>query len=409
MKIIWFDRLEFLPLVACFVISQITLLIQSNIVFANEVRGFMAGEARVYPEGPLHSGQENHSGSIITSPEYFHEFENRSLFTFNPFYRWDSTDKERTHFDVRDLSFIWLQKDWELRFGVSKVFWGVTESQHLVDIINQTDLVESPDLEEKLGQPMVNLSISRDWGIFDVFVLPYFRERTFPGRGGRLRSSLPIDTDQVAYESGAEEWHTDFAFRYFNSINKLDIGLSHFVGTGREPTILLGLDGNGNPFLFPRYEQINQTGLDALYVIESWILKLEAIYRSGQGPDDFFASTVGLEYTFDGILGTGMDLGFLGEWLYDERGDNATSPFENDITVGVRLAVNDVESTEILAALIQDVGSEARLFFLEASTLLTEHWRVSLEFRAFLNQPADDLLIDLRDDDFFQFELAYYF
>jgi len=409
MKFQRFDRLEFWPFAVCFIVTQLTMSMQLDQVFANEVRGFMAGEARVFPEGPLHSGQDNHSGSVVASPEYFHEFENRNLFTFSPFYRWDSADDERTHFDVRDLSFIWLQKGWELRFGVSKVFWGVVESQHLVDIINQTDLVESPDLEEKLGQPMVNLSISRDWGIFDIFVLPYFRERTFPGRGGRLRSSLPIDTDRATFESTTEEWHTDFAFRYFNSIDKLDIGLSHFVGTGREPTILLGLDGNGRPFLFPRYEQINQTGLDALYVIESWLLKLEAIYRSGQGQDDFFASTVGFEYTFDGIFGTGMDLGFLGEWLYDERGNDATTPFENDVTVGIRLAVNDVEGTEILAALIQDVGSEARLFFLEASTLLSEHWRASLEFRAFMDQPGDDFLIDLKDDDFFQFELAYYF
>ena len=93
-------------------------------------------------------------------------------------------DSERTHFDIRELFGLWVFERWELGVGIRKVFWGVTESQHLVDIINQTDLVDSIDGEEKLGQPMVNVSIPHEWGTVDLFILPYFRERTFPGRDG---------------------------------------------------------------------------------------------------------------------------------------------------------------------------------------------------------------------------------
>ena len=81
----------------------------------------------------------------------------------------------------------------ELRFGVDKVFWGRTESRHLVDVVNQTDLIEYPDEEEKLGQPMLRLTLPRAWGVADIFFLPYFRERTFAGRDGRLRSALVVD------------------------------------------------------------------------------------------------------------------------------------------------------------------------------------------------------------------------
>ena len=52
------------------------------------------------------------------------------------------------------------------------MFWGVTESQHLVDVVNQTDLVENPDGEEKLGQLMVNLTVARSWGTLNLFVAP---------------------------------------------------------------------------------------------------------------------------------------------------------------------------------------------------------------------------------------------
>ena len=46
---------------------------------------------------------------------------------------------------LRELSLLWISGNWETRIGVSKVFWGVAESQHLVDTINQTDLAANPD------------------------------------------------------------------------------------------------------------------------------------------------------------------------------------------------------------------------------------------------------------------------
>ena len=56
----------------------------------------------------------------------------------------------------------------KFRVGVGKVFWGVTESQHLVDIINQTDLVENIDTEDKLGQPMLETTWLQNWGATTV-------------------------------------------------------------------------------------------------------------------------------------------------------------------------------------------------------------------------------------------------
>ncbi len=91
-----------------------------------------------------------------------------------------------------------------MRAGIGKVFWGVTEALHLVDIINQTDLVENPDGEQKLGQPLLKFSLERDWGILDFYALPGFRERTFPGEAGRLRTHPRVDTDLASYASDAK-------------------------------------------------------------------------------------------------------------------------------------------------------------------------------------------------------------
>ena len=170
-------------------------------VIAGEWSGYFSAESRLFFQDPLHEGQREQSIALAAQPEYHHAWK-ESSFTAVPFFRLDSADAKRTHLDIREFFYLWYPGTFELGIGIRKVFWGVTESQHLVDIINQTDLVEFPDREEKLGQPMVNLSIDRDWGTFDFFLLPYFRERTFPGRKGRLRTAFVVDSDQAQYESG---------------------------------------------------------------------------------------------------------------------------------------------------------------------------------------------------------------
>ena len=383
--------------------------------FSHEFTGSVEGEVRLFPEDPNFLGQRDHSASFAVKPEYYHEFESGSSFTFAPFFRLDSADSERTHFDVRELTYLWLHDNFELRLGVRKVFWGVTEVLHLVDIINQTDLVENFDGEQKLGQPMVNLSISRDWGTIDLFMLPFFRERTFPGQKGRLRFGLVVDTDQAQYESAAEEWHTDWAARYSHTLGDWDAGIYYFIGTSRDPSFTFGTNGPGNPVILPVYQQIQQTGLDVSYVTGNWLWKLEALYRKGQGDrrgltrNDYVAATGGLEYTFTGIFGSRMDLGVVAEYLFDDRKDFALTPFENDVAGALRLAVNDAASSELLFGWVQDVDTDARFIFLEASRRLGDDWTVELELRTFLDQPPSAFLFALRDDDLFQLVLQYHF
>ena len=377
--------------------------------FALDLRGFVEVEGRPFFTSANFPGQKDHTVSLALNPEIFHQFDNGAQFYLIPFFRYDHADKERTHFDLRELDFIFSGDFWSARLGVRKVFWGVTETQHLVDIINQTDFLEGLDGEDKLGQPMVNVSLVQDWGTLDFFVLPFFRVRTFPGRGGRLRAPLLVDTDNPRYESPAEEWHTDFALRYFQNIDKWDIGLSLFSGTSREPTFEPGLSPSGEPILTPFYEQIQQAGIDLLYVFGNWIWKWEAIYRWDMRPEDYFASTFGYEYTFSGIFGTGMDIGVLTEWSYDERREQATTALQNDLALGVRWGWNDINGTEILFALVQDLEGSAKAFFIEASSRLDEHWRLTVEARGFFDQPDDDPLIFLRDEDFAQIALAYHF
>ncbi len=373
-----------------------------------ELAGSLSFQGRFFPGSPLYEGQKDHNGSFSLSPRIYQDRAGRGM-TFAPFFRADSADDERTHFDIREFMFFWYGDTWEARAGIGRVFWGVTESQHLVDIINQTDLVEAIDGEEKLGQPMLSLSLIREWGTIDLFFLPYFRERTFPGGHGRLRSGLLIDTDLAEYESAAEEFHLDYAARYSNIMGKWEIGLSHFRGTIREPTFHLAMDGAGRPVLFPFYEQGEQTGVDLQVVADRWLWKLEAIYRSGQGEGDFYAHTLGFEYTISSLLTAGRDVSILAEWLYDERGDEATWAFDNDVMTGTRIVLNDEAGTEALLGLIHDLSEGPEVFFLESGRRLTDYWKLSFEAFFVLHSPEGGFLHDIRKDDYIQIDLTYYF
>ena len=45
-------------------------------------------------------------------------------------------------------------------------------------------------------------------------------------------------------------------------LGEWDIGLSHFYGTGREPTLIPKLNSSGQLRLIPYYQVIHQTGVD---------------------------------------------------------------------------------------------------------------------------------------------------
>jgi hypothetical protein len=277
-----------------------------------------------------------------------------------------------------------------------------------VDVINQTDLVENLDTEDKLGQPLFSVATVRDWGTLELFVLPGFRERTFPGKSGRLRTEPRVDTSAVRYESAAGRRHLDLALRYAASLGSLDLGLAHFHGTTREPRLLPARTASGEGVLVPLYEQINQTSLDAQFAWGSWLLKLEALRRTGQG-DAFLAAVGGFEYTLVGVAGTACDLGLLTELHWDERGRDALTPFDRDIFTGARLALNDMAGTAVLAGVVADLAGSGGFVNIEASRRFGERWRLELEIRLFDGAEPDDLLRFVERDDYVGLELARYF
>lgn len=367
--------------------------------------GNVSGRYAHFPNEPQFEGQPDHNAAVIAEVEYYVEADSGSSFTFKPYVRAESQDNGDTFFDLREAMFLTYGDEWELRAGVGKVFWGVTESVHLVDIINQTDFLEDIDREEKLGQPMVHGSLLRDWGTLELFVLPLFRIRVLPEADDRPSFGIDVDNDDPQFESDDEENHTDFALRYSHTIEELDLGLSYFDGTSRDPRLFPNEDGDE---LIQFYPLIQQAGLDAQLTTEAWLWKLEAIYREDRF-ESFGAAAGGFEYTFVGIFESAQDLGVIGEYLYDDRGEEANNPFEDDMLIGLRWVLNDEQSTEALLGAIVDLGDGGQTLNLEASRRLGDSFRVNFDVRGFFNTENDPQLDLFAQDDFARLELFYFF
>ena len=380
------------PLMICILFSQLIV---------GEIIGELSFDNRYFFNAGLQEQKKNHT-SFSFSPEIFKDDSNK-IFHFKAKLRKDSEDSGRDLNDIQELYLINILEDKEIKFGVSKEFWGVTETSHRVDIINQTDFTEGFDGEEKLGQPMIKISLERQWGLLDIYTLLGFRERNFSGNKGRLRLPLSINEKGPLYSSSSKNKRADFAIRWSNYYDDFDISISHFSGTSREPRFLPS--ANKINELVPIYEVIDQTGLEIQYLLDGLAIKGEVISRSGQG-ERFSAATYGFEYTQVGVLQTRIDLGWVVEFNHDDRLES--SPF----VLGTRFSFNDIYDSQILSGFIVNDKSKELGFLLEASRRIGECCMLSLEGIYFDDTDEDNgqkkLFQAFKDDDFLRAEFIYY-
>lgn len=374
----------------------------------------------------------------------------------------EGADEAREHVDIRELSYIFSSGAYETRFGISRQFWGVTESAHIVDIINQSDLLEDFDGEDKLGQPLLSLGRAFGDGQLTGYVMPRFREREF-GPTFQELAPYPIAMDQAVFESSRGVQHVDTALRLTQRFGNLDLGVSGFWGTAREPRLLpCAGRGTGRPgteteancdleeafpaeeidpftgvlidiqslfglgpsrdeltqqyieeamadvVMVPHYDQIFQLGLDAQWIAGPAAWKLEARYRKQQ--DEWqIAAAAGVEYSLGTYLNDLIDAGLLIEYLYDDRDvTQYLSLFEEDVFIGMRLLGNDAAGTQVLGGVIIDIDNTDQFWSLEASRRFGNSFRGAIELRAY--EPGDDAQeTDFLDDlDFLRLELSYF-
>ncbi|HSM07215.1 MAG TPA: hypothetical protein VK858_21490 [Longimicrobiales bacterium] len=396
---------------AAVALSVVALLAPASVSGQSvEARAEVGVAVRAFPQAPLFTAQTSAalSPSILVAPELEWASDGGTWRVYGEgFARIDAHDGNRTHVDVRELGVTWLGEGVTAFAGMGQVFWGVTEVRHLVDIVNQIDAVEDVDGEDRLGQPMVAATLEGDWGVLDLYGLPYARERIFPEEDARLRGPLPVG--EAVYTSGRGRWSPSFAARYVRIEGPVDVGVTAFFGTAREPRFEPGPGEDGAPVLRPVYDEIDQFGLDAQWTGERTLLKLEAMTRGGHA-ERIVALTGGLETTLYQVFGSAGDLGLLAEVMLDSRGAGAPPTlFDNDLFVGGRWALNDVAGTSVLGGPIVDWETGEILFMLEAERRFGASWHLSVDARLFGNTDPGSVVHGIRRDGFVSVALSRFF
>ena len=380
----------------------------TNILLGNEnvdTRLSVGVETRYFKNPPKWARQstDNLQTSVEGFIEVFYPLNSSHSITINPFFRKDGVDENRDLLDIREGYWLFESDPIEVLVGFNTVFWGVTESINLVDVINQTDTGDFSG-NQKLGQPMINLQFLPKYGTFSLYLLPYFRERSFSGSKGRFRGLTEIEKDNSEFESTESLHNLDVALRYSHYFANVDFGVSYFKGTSREPLIF----PNKAAGLFPYYGQINQIGLDFQYTYVDLLFKTEVIVRDGFS-ETYAAAVSGFEYTFYQTFDSDSDFSILIEYQHDGRSKNEPQILsDQDIFVGYRITLNDVSDSSFQGGIIHDTSRYNSTTFLEYETRIYENFSFQVSVTEFSEAQTSDPSYIFDSDDFIQIKLTSY-
>ncbi|TLX51329.1 hypothetical protein CWC31_06855 [Pseudoalteromonas ruthenica] len=305
-----------------------------------------------------------------------------------------------------DLQEAYLQKtfyNWQLSAGMNTVFWGVAESRHLVDIVNQRIPARNFEGEEKLGELLVQVDYFTENGTLSLLSMPWFRSRDYSQPDERF--SLPVAISQERFVGLSEHTRESLALRYATVLDDWDVGAYFFHGLDKTPAFEITEQGQGQAI----YSALQQWGLDAQYTSERWLGKLEAVHRNHDYGGSSWAYTLGGEYYFYGVAGSSIDLSLLLELHRDTDAEARENQiYRNSSFVGSRLAWNDTDATTLLLGALIDNGGDSIAIKGEFETRIHSQLSLDIEARMFVEQQPQQPLYLYRDDDFIEVRLTYY-
>jgi hypothetical protein len=369
---------------------------------AVQLSGWLESEVRLFPGEGLYDAQRHAYpalGGELRAAETLAGGAHR--WTVTAFARGDVEDGHRSHVELREASWTWQPARWQVRAGMLTSFWGVTESNRLVDVVNQRDQREAPDMDAKLGQPGIAWTGPAAGGTLEVLALTYHRPRAFGLGAGRFRPP-PAFVVTPLYESAAGRHRVDWAGRWSARVGALDVGLSHFWGTAREPNFSDGAAPQ------PRYAIMQQSGLDAQLTLGSWLLKAEAIRRDEDGAT-IGAATAGAEYVVGDVASTGGDVVLFAELTLDERRARTLTGLDRDLFVAARWSPNDEAGTELTVGGTLDLARGAHVVRLKGGRRWSGNWRMVTEAHLIGRQRAPEFGHLMRRDSFARAALARHF
>lgn len=315
------------------------------------------------------------------------------------FGRLDVTDNGRNLFDIQEA---WAEYRWpmlEIRAGFDMLNWSATEAFHPADVINSRYLDSDIENPEKLGEPMLRLSLKIPAGELSAWYLPMFIAPIFPSKHSRQnpldpgwRFEQPRWVDRNGQVSGGNFAH-QWVVRLSQSRGPVDFDLHAIQYIDRQQPLYVA--DPTNKTVRPIYLPVTQIGGTMQAVLESWVVKLEWARRhfqslGKQALQDLNVSADDEVYTVDrdhtqvafGLeYNLAHDSGAVSTFVLEGQAlsgvDKATrydlQLFQRDLLVGYRYQFNDAAGSEFRSSFIFDVERPGeRLFNLNYARRLTD-------------------------------------
>ena len=280
------------------------------------------------------------------------------------------------------------------------------EAWNPVDIINQSDFVEDFQGEVKLGQPGSLVTLQLDKATVSFFATGVARGRRFGRDDDRLRV-LPAAVIDQQFDGG--RWSPTGAVRAEMPIGPVNVAVSQFLGTAREPVLTPVIGPAGLAGFRAFYDQISQTSVEADLVLGDSVIKTEFIHqRTDQGTS--WGGGVGIETSFNKIAGGPGDPTVYAEAYADSRSHEAAlTPFQRDVFLGARYTLNDTRDTLLELRHTHDLEWRSDLLELRASRRVFEDMVFTFSVLKAANAARDPALSSLGRDTQVKLRLARFF
>jgi hypothetical protein len=374
---------------------------------------------------------------------------------------------DRTYINLEKLQYKAAFDSWDVLVGYHVENWGVAESSTIMNVLNSTNRTDPTTNigAERIGTPMINVNFQTGIGAFSIYGLLDHVQPHFGDSRARDRALFETNTSRAFYEGNSED-DIDIALRYSNNFTlgkgSLDFSAMYFNGTSRDPVLLPGCINTFGPVteivcntintavvgayasgalsgtitsdqfwdfmeqnatdaivgavsaipavgFIPYYQDVEKTGATLVYSNSDLQLRFEGIYQNSN-VDEYFATVIGGDYTWNNFAGKEGSLTLAIEYLYDERGkNNPFIVFEDDIFIGVNYRLNNTLDTRFSLGGFIDLDSSAQLYTLSASTRVNDSIRVELNATTVSTSGYNDPLAFIANDNFVEMNFIKYF
>jgi hypothetical protein len=366
-------------------------------------RGQLALEGRMF-RGDQDPGTVDHGLTLFGRAEVQHEYRATQQ-RVRAFGRGDAFDRARAALIVEEA---WAQVSGErirVRAGFDIVTWTTTEAFHPADVINARNWDSDLENLEKIGEPMLSVQLrASDTTVIELHATPHRTRPMLPSPRSRL-TPMPGLSERPAIRfldrSGRPadgQWAAQGALAARQITAAGDFGI-HLLEHNDRLQPLARAQPDGLPPLLV-FQTVRQAGLTYQHAVGPLVAKLEAVYRwfvapaeAAPGQPDHGLAAAGVEYGWSHEGGRESTLIVEAQTVYgapDQASRAQLTPFQRDLLLGYRLALNDQHSQEVTAVAIAD-GDRPGEGLLAASYQLRlgDTWTSSLSLRLFTGR-ADD-------------------